>query len=717
MKGEVATAHMPIISETRPMIHIPAGVVSEFMNSESSLPPVINSSKSSISVLKTMDFNLSSLNGITSSKTMAAKTASPLVKAVKDVEDKKNEAASTNGELSLDPLIGSIPPDSRPAKPASPAALCNIPNATQLTADTVSPIEKAKDLPHLSAPNNLLKSSSLQSTSDHMEELACVEKDSVTEDSLLLTNLPFTVATPVVLADLPDLPESTDITELSPLKPSGVSTSNSAATSNNLDVLLDVGEGTCDMLDSTRSGKKTPKRVLSSEDEGLVKKRRLSPNVETLDAHKKEDEAMVNKEVEKLKMATSKLRKLKRKDLENMIVDLFMNKILHSHEIGKYKSLCEKLEFTLEANRKKTAQFHKELEDLRKVTKKLQEEHNARKEFLVTPIKIKRSVGIQAAPHIIQKGIAAACGDWGKSGPRMSAGGSMLSQSNGHSSLQSAMTASANAGANQGAVMRTSMSGVRLGPYIPGAPSERRSLGTSVTSAGSKGSAVIDLTDEEETRAPALANSVTKTTQVVKASTSVGSAFVTMPASAGAQYVFVPTSANASGTTVVVSANMGSNSVGGANNTSPRFLLPGITSGAAPKPAVPVASQQQSPHPAQLPRTAPQQVVGGAKQLPPQPTLKLSHKENSIVLSWTMAKSTEHESIASYQLFAYQESNQPPSPNLWKKVGSVKALELPMACTLTQFMPGHRYHFAVRAVDAKNRLGPFSDPRSIRLEK
>lgn len=49
-----------------------------------------------------------------------------------------------------------------------------------------------------------------------------------------------------------------------------------------------------------------------------------------------------------------------------------------------------------------------------------------------------------------------------------------------------------------------------------------------------------------------------------------------------------------------------------------------------------------------------------------------------------MAKTEDHETIASYQLYAYQEGAAPPSANLWKKVGSVKALELPMACTLTQ---------------------------------
>lgn len=97
-----------------------------------------------------------------------------------------------------------------------------------------------------------------------------------------------------------------------------------------------------------------------------------------------------------------------------------------------------------------------------------------------------------------------------------------------------------------------------------------------------------------------------------------------------------------------------------------------------------------------------------------QPCLTLSSL-TGLVLSWNMTFNTLYADIQTYQLYAYQETNSPPATSHWKKVGDVRALPLPMACTLTQFIEGHKYHFAVRAVDVHNRLGPFSDPSSILL--
>ena len=102
--------------------------------------------------------------------------------------------------------------------------------------------------------------------------------------------------------------------------------------------------------------------------------------------------------------------------------------------------------------------------------------------------------------------------------------------------------------------------------------------------------------------------------------------------------------------------------------------------------------------------------------MPAKPSLKINRKGAGIVLSWNLAFTQTHATIVTYQLYAYQESGaQVPDTSLWKKVGDVKALPLPMACTLTQFQAGNKYHIAVRAKDCHNRLGPFSDPQNITL--
>lgn len=122
-----------------------------------------------------------------------------------------------------------------------------------------------------------------------------------------------------------------------------------------------------------------------------------------------------------------------------------------------------------------------------------------------------------------------------------------------------------------------------------------------------------------------------------------------------------------------------------------------------------------SKHPAPLPN---HRNISSAtwKSLPPKPELKISKVQNGIVISWTMENGGDKtHNIASYQIFAYQETSAPAHTDLWKKIGDVKALQLPMACTLTQFMAGYKYFFAVRAVDVYSRVGPFSSPGFILL--
>ncbi|KAL6444113.1 hypothetical protein ACFW04_001805 [Cataglyphis niger] len=145
--------------------------------------------------------------------------------------------------------------------------------------------------------------------------------------------------------------------------------------------------------------------------------------------------------------------------------------------------------------------------------------------------------------------------------------------------------------------------------------------------------------------------------------------------------------------------------------------MPTIANGTVRVLTTPVLSNIQiNKHPAPLPDTPSYTMTPGWKLPPPAPSLKISKVSNGIVLSWNMNLSDKYADIASYQLYAYQEViGVNPSTSLWKKVGDVRALPLPMACTLTQFSEGNNYYFAVRAVDTHSRKGQYSIPGNISL--
>lgn len=107
---------------------------------------------------------------------------------------------------------------------------------------------------------------------------------------------------------------------------------------------------------------------------------------------------------------------------------------------------------------------------------------------------------------------------------------------------------------------------------------------------------------------------------------------------------------------------------------------------------------------------------GDASKPLPKPSASIAAREKGIVLSWNMEHEDTSVRVDNYELFACQDVDEDKGqPIKWKKIGIVKALPLPMACTLTQFSSGSKYFFSVRAVDENERAGPFSDPCTVSL--
>ncbi|GFU41952.1 activating transcription factor 7-interacting protein 1, partial [Nephila pilipes] len=101
---------------------------------------------------------------------------------------------------------------------------------------------------------------------------------------------------------------------------------------------------------------------------------------------------------------------------------------------------------------------------------------------------------------------------------------------------------------------------------------------------------------------------------------------------------------------------------------------------------------------------------------PPKPSLSVWVAATGIILKWEMplyAPAYTYAKFESYELFWYEElQNMPVDSQLWKSMGFVQSLPLPMACTLTMFKDKTIHHFAVRAMDIYKRYGDFSNPVS-----
>nr|XP_019574875.1 PREDICTED: activating transcription factor 7-interacting protein 2 isoform X2 [Rhinolophus sinicus] len=101
--------------------------------------------------------------------------------------------------------------------------------------------------------------------------------------------------------------------------------------------------------------------------------------------------------------------------------------------------------------------------------------------------------------------------------------------------------------------------------------------------------------------------------------------------------------------------------------------------------------------------------------LPPQkPELKVKRvlRPRGIALTWNIAKINPRcAPVESYHLFLCHENAN--NKLVWKKIGEIKALPLPMACTLSQFLTSNKYYFTVQSKDIFGRYGPFCDIKSI----
>ncbi|KAL0871686.1 hypothetical protein ABMA27_004203 [Loxostege sticticalis] len=424
-----------------------------------------------------------------------------------------------------------------------------------------------------------------------------------------------------------------------------------------------------------------------------------------------------------LKSCKKNLADMTRDELEEFCILKIVESIVDRSNLGEIKSKLKTMAQNIEEHKKKAMMLTKQNRDLQLVLKSVQEEQKKKPDSAITPLKITRSVGMQVlmtekigarkkpvtnniiplAPPMPNRNIRTPSPRVQKPAGNQQIPVPRLVPAAANPVAKSPMTQNSPI-SNQVKGQANQFNGARMSPPVQKAEKRPHNRIQSVT---------VDLTDDEPPSKVTPRSSPAPPVRLVSPQNLLSNPRPQLTTSVNSpRKVYIPIS-GPQGQNIRPGQTIMLKSVP-TPGPRQRGAVPNMTRG--PSPNV-IKRVQNNRHPAPLPDALKQYQPPNWKALPPAPDLKLSKVENGIVISWKIEGYQEdsYEEIASYQLFAYQETSSPPSTALWKKIGDVKALPLPMACTLTQFMAGFKYYFAVRAVDVRSRLGPFSLPGSILL--
>merc|ERR1712106_26615 len=446
---------------------------------------------------------------------------------------------------------------------------------------------------------------------------------------------------------------------------------------------------------------KKTKKIL--DDDGSLSNKRSSEVSEEptskkakLDDDKQDSDKILKKKLRK------ELKKLNRVALEDMIATKMVEVITNRSEIGDLRQQCDSFADTVEKWKKRAAALSKQCTDLSTVMRKYITDSKNRPKDKIAPVRITRSVGLQVmSPDQRRLQQQRQNMNRNRAQDKAVAPGAVQKSAPAKTPVSNGSVKHSNGLANTTAPqLPRTVGGTTISPAKSVTPL-RNTGSVTITQTKTPSTSttpkpvidIVDLSDDESTPAPPPPKPAPQPVRQGPSSMVRSSG----PRQQGQQFIMQGNQLYPVRQQGMARQNMQGN----------RPMM-----GSRPR------AQMRSVHPAPLPPMPnPQPNSPNWKLLPPRPALKISKVNNGIVLSWNMNLNlATHATIASYQLYAYQESSmQRPDPQLWKKVGDVKALPLPMACTLTQFTRGNKYHFAVRAMDMHNRVGQFSEPNSIVL--